>query len=245
MVGVADRLRAARTAAGYKTAKEFAVKHGIPQATYQLHESGKRGLGRQFSKKDPRETLEVYAEKLGVRPEWLRFAQGPMTAEKGKPQGENTPVDSTQQTVVPRNNPPVEWKQGARGAWEKDLPIIGNARGGEVGLFLDQGEVQGMTRRSPPLEGVTDAFAVYINDDSMFPAFEPGQVAHVHPHKPVKPDNNVVVELIDGSAFIKRLVRRTESHVICLQWNPKKEVRYEKSKVKRLYYVVGGFPEIW
>jgi len=39
-----ERLRKARVAAGYKTAAEFAAKHGIPQPTYQQHETAKRGL---------------------------------------------------------------------------------------------------------------------------------------------------------------------------------------------------------
>ena len=43
----AKRLMEARVAAGYATAKEFADKNNIPQPTYSLHESGKRGLKRR------------------------------------------------------------------------------------------------------------------------------------------------------------------------------------------------------
>lgn len=37
------RLTRARELAGYRTAKEFSDKHGIPQPTYSSHEAGTRG----------------------------------------------------------------------------------------------------------------------------------------------------------------------------------------------------------
>lgn len=122
--------------------------------------------------------------------------------------------------------------------WPKDLPIKGHAKGGLEGFFLDQGDTHGMARRPPALVGINDAFAVYVHDDSMYPAFEPGQVVWINPHHPIAPENNVVIEMHDGQAFIKRLKRRTAKQIICMQWNPKKDVVYEASEVKRLYYVL-------
>jgi phage repressor protein C with HTH and peptisase S24 domain len=63
MKSVGSRLKAARVAAGYKTAKEFADKHGLPQPTYANHENDKRGLRRQ--------TARYYADALDVTVEWL------------------------------------------------------------------------------------------------------------------------------------------------------------------------------
>lgn len=122
--------------------------------------------------------------------------------------------------------------------WPKNLPIKGHAKGGMEGFFLDQGETHGMARRPPALVGINDAFAVYVHDDSMYPAFEPGQVVWINPHHPIAPGNNVIIEMHDGQAFIKKLVRRTQKQVTCLQWNPKKEVTYDGALVKRLYYVL-------
>ena len=60
---VAARLKQARIAAGFKTAKQFADTHSIPQPTFALHESGRRGLTR--------EVATAYAGWLGVSVEWL------------------------------------------------------------------------------------------------------------------------------------------------------------------------------
>ncbi len=162
-----------------------------------------------------------------------------------KPQSERVPVDNNQSMVGSANQSGLAFSSGAQTlhSWPKDLKIVGHVKAGVDGVFLDQGEIHGMAYRPPALSGVKDAFAVYVHDDSMFPAFEPGYVAWVHPHRPVKPGDNVVVELKDGLALIKRLVRRTEKQVICQQWRPEKEVRYESAKVKRLYYVVGSYKE--
>lgn len=57
------RLKQARKRAGYKTAKAFSDRHGIPQSTYSLHETGKRGLTR--------EAALQYARLLNVSVDYL------------------------------------------------------------------------------------------------------------------------------------------------------------------------------
>lgn len=122
----------------------------------------------------------------------------------------------------------------------RDLRVLGYVKGGREGFFIDNGEVQGMTARPDFLAGVKDAYAVYVHEDSMFPAFEPGHLAWVNPLKPVKPGDSVVVQLGDGQSFIKRLKRRTEKFVICEQWNPAEEVKYKTSDVRAVHLVVGS-----
>ena len=68
------RLRQARERAGYKTAKEFAEKHEVPQPTYAMHESGKRGLRP--------DTAHRYADILGVSEAWLLTGSGPMQLQE-------------------------------------------------------------------------------------------------------------------------------------------------------------------
>ena len=60
---IARRLREARLAAGFKTAKQFADTHRIPQPTYAMHEGGQRGLRRDVA--------ATYARLLDVSVEWL------------------------------------------------------------------------------------------------------------------------------------------------------------------------------
>lgn len=233
----------ARKAAGYKTARAFADAHKIPQATYALHESGKRGLSRPFSAEDRRETLVVYADKLGVRAAWLRDGDEPMKAPSStlaKPEGDASSVDNPQRLVEAETKGRVSLVRESVDLNEDPvtLKILGHVKAGLEGFFLDQGEVQGMAPRPPILNGVKTAFAVRVRDDSMYPAYEPDDLVFVNPALPILPDKNVIIELIDGQAFIKRLVRRTEKAIICKQWNPPQEIRYDPKKVKAIYRIV-------
>jgi SOS-response transcriptional repressor LexA len=65
---VADRLKAAREAAGFDTAKAAADAIGIPVATYTQHENGTRGL--------PAGKARLYAKAFGATPEWLLYERG-------------------------------------------------------------------------------------------------------------------------------------------------------------------------
>ena len=66
------RLRLARVAAGFKTAKAFSDKFGVPQPTYSMHENGERSILGDVAQK--------YADWLGVRVVWLERGEGEMRA---------------------------------------------------------------------------------------------------------------------------------------------------------------------
>ncbi len=122
----------------------------------------------------------------------------------------------------------------------KDLKVLGFVKAGKVGYYPDNGETLEMTDRPPSLYGVPGGYAVYVDDVSMSPALKPGFILWVHPKKPALPGDNVIIQLIDGQAFVKELVRRTEKVLICKQWNPEEEVRYDQGKIKDVHLVVGS-----
>lgn len=68
IIRLGARLRVARKASGYRTAKAFILKHKIPASTYSQHESGAR--------MPDEETLKFYSKKLGINFDWLRTGQG-------------------------------------------------------------------------------------------------------------------------------------------------------------------------
>ena len=88
----AERLKQARLAAGFKTAKEFSDTHYIAQATYSTHESGKRGLKLQ--------TAQHYAELLNVSTAWILTGEGEgidikeITLPEKKRRPEVNPIDT-------------------------------------------------------------------------------------------------------------------------------------------------------
>jgi len=60
---IGNRLRGARKSFGCRSAREFAIKHGIPESTYSQHETGKRSLSP--------DTLMRYCKWLDIDPGWL------------------------------------------------------------------------------------------------------------------------------------------------------------------------------
>lgn len=68
---IAQRLRRARIAAGYRTQTEFSDKNGISQSTYHTHESGTKGLKRDIA--------QTYARILRIRLAWLLTGEEPMS----------------------------------------------------------------------------------------------------------------------------------------------------------------------
>lgn len=68
MSGLNDRLRHARLAAGYPTAKAAAQALGLAVATYTQHEADTRKAGSLDLSK-----IEAYARAFGCDPVWLAF----------------------------------------------------------------------------------------------------------------------------------------------------------------------------
>jgi transcriptional regulator with XRE-family HTH domain len=62
-----ERLKLARQAAGYVTAKNFAEANNIKYSTYRCHENGENAISQA--------TAEHYAALLKIEPEWLLFGK--------------------------------------------------------------------------------------------------------------------------------------------------------------------------
>ncbi|OLY47456.1 XRE family transcriptional regulator [Bartonella apis] len=60
---IGNRLKAARKAAGFSSAKNAIIALGINYPTYVAHENGNRGIGREM--------LKLYAKRFGVTTDWL------------------------------------------------------------------------------------------------------------------------------------------------------------------------------
>lgn len=126
----------------------------------------------------------------------------------------------------------MSYSQGVR-----DLPILGGAKGGADGVFLDNGTHFGMTERPPSVAGVQGAYAVEIYEDSMSPRFEPSETVPVHPHKTVIQGDDCVVQIApehDGGDihyFVKRFVSRNENEIVLRQFNPDKKIKFPSHRV--------------
>jgi phage repressor protein C with HTH and peptisase S24 domain len=124
-----------------------------------------------------------------------------------------------------------------------DVKLLGVTFGGDDGDFTFNGEVSDYVRRPPGITHVNNVFALYVLSDSMFPRYEPGEVIYCGGREPI-PGDHVVIEMFPegegrtSKSFIKRLVRRAGSEIIVSQYNPVKEITFDKYAIKNLWRVI-------
>jgi len=127
----------------------------------------------------------------------------------------------------------------------RDTPVYASAVGGARGHMIVDFEPIEWVRRPAPLEGVKGGFAVYVQGESMDPAYEHGDMALIHPHQPVRQGDTVLILLTDGNgsheAMIKRLVVATDDVVRLEQHKPHKTFELPRADVSKILKVVGKY----
>jgi phage repressor protein C with HTH and peptisase S24 domain len=124
-----------------------------------------------------------------------------------------------------------------------DVELLGVAYGGEDGDFTFNGQVNGYVRRPSGISRLRNVFATNVMSDSMSPRYEPGEIIYLGGREPT-PGDYVVIEMHPdeegqvGKAFIKKLKRRTASEIITEQFNPPKEVIFDRYRMKNLWRVI-------
>lgn len=117
---------------------------------------------------------------------------------------------------------------------------------GPDGWALWNGEVVDYVDRPSNLVGVSKAYAVYVVGDSMEPRYFAGELAFIHPFKPVTIGAFVLMQMVpphDGEApraFLKRLVKRSGDKVTFEQLNPHKIFTLKTSQIQSMHRVVGS-----
>ena len=227
MPSIGDRLRRAREVAGFAEATEAAREHGWPIPTYLSHENGTRGA--------PVKKLQMYASAFNVGLEWLLTG-----ADRGAPA--EAPA-----SLAPSNVGRTA-EASAATTWPRDLPVYRTAIGGaeEYGAFeFKMGDVVDYVRRPPRLQGVKQAFAVFVVGESMLPRFRPGGPTVIHPGVVPTPGDDVLVELRPSAeggpplGLIKRLVSRTETRLRLQQFNPSNDdIGVPLKRVLRVHRIV-------
>jgi phage repressor protein C with HTH and peptisase S24 domain len=209
----------------------LATKQGVSLRSLSARLGRGPSYLNDFVRKGSPDTLEMkdaltLARILEVRPSELGV--------------EENLVDISRQSVASPSKPSLTFDFRERPALQKDLPIRGHARAGQLGLFIDQGNHWGYAMRPESLRDVKEAYAVRVVDESMYPRYAPGNVLQVDPHRRPQPGDNVVIQIgEEGEAVIKELVRRTEKNVICKQFNPPEILEYKTAQVRAIHMVVG------
>jgi phage repressor protein C with HTH and peptisase S24 domain len=213
-----ERLMKARVEMGFASAQKAADGIGVPPSTYRAHENGSRPIGKDDAFR--------YGKALGVYGEWLWSGVGEM-------------IDKT--AALP--SPNAVFHQPYERRVIRKLHVKGRALGGEGGIMMIDGLVVDEVECLPSLENVTEAYAVYVAGDSMEPRYYAGEVAYIHPLRPPRKGDFVVVQVtVDGTVtgYLKRYVGWREDELIVEQFNPPKEIAFTRAMVKDVHLVVGS-----
>jgi SOS-response transcriptional repressor LexA len=125
-------------------------------------------------------------------------------------------------------------------AASRDLPVMGAVKGGSEGFYFNEGEPKEFVSRPSGLDVVANAFALYVDGDSMEPRYFAGEILYVNPNRPITRSCFVAVELQDGQGLIKQFVKRSDDIVLLRQFNPAKDLRLATRDVKRMYRITGS-----
>lgn len=129
-------------------------------------------------------------------------------------------------------------------AGQRNLPIMRTAAGSlGKGSFHLEDSVIDYVIRPDVLRDVPDAYGIYVDGDSMYPAHPHGELRIVHPHRPCQVGDTVVIiakYTEDGptEAWIKQLVRRSGDRIIVEQFNPKATIEFDKRFVVSCHKVL-------
>lgn len=142
----------------------------------------------------------------------------------------NVPVDApAKQTSAAPEFIHADIKVPTAREMPRDIPVLGTALGSLVddkfeGFQLEGGPID-YVRRPPGLTHAADAYAIYVQNDSMWPMHSAGDLRFANPHKPPKPGGTVIVQTRHwdsdpGQGYIKIFRRRTSTMLILEQLNP-------------------------
>ena len=158
--------------------------------------------------------------------------------------GQEDAVDTIKPTP---NAGPADVTLPYRSDMPRDVPVFGTAAGSAMGAKNGAWQLSGdpidYAGRMPGLVSARDAYGLYVENSSMEPRYPHGELVFVHPGKPVRPGDPVIVqtqshEHAPPETYIKILVRRTAGEVICEQYNPKAEIRFKADTIKALHRVL-------
>lgn len=128
------------------------------------------------------------------------------------------------------------------------MPIFGSAFGGADGAIMFDGDPVEWIKTPDYLVGVKRSYGVYVQGESMVPRLFPGNRLDVHPSKPPKRNDVVVIQLKPNApgepfeVYVKAFERRTSTHIIVTQYNPPREIEYPIDRVQGVHLVVGIIP---
>ena len=229
----------------YEKAADAARAIGLPVPTYSAHENGSRGITRDAGVR--------YADFFRVSVEWLLYGKGEPRPGTASPNGGEAPASLITPGSNARSFPSLQTAEPAgalsRFSGPRNVPVHGIAVGGENADFQFNGTTIDYAPRPSSIAHRQDVYVLYVANDSMSPRYEEGEPLYVDPHRTPAIGDYVVLELRQeregepSHGFIKKLKTRTPTKIILEQFNPRRDLEFERSDVKNLHREM-PYPEL-
>lgn len=185
-----------------------------------------RNILRGKSESPRIDTLEKIAAVLKTTPEWL-------TGRTDTPAAPITGEVRRGDAVIPQ-----------RDRMPNDVPVRGTAAGSHLaGAFQLDTQIVDWARRPPAMTGARDLYALYIEGTSMEPEHRPGDLRFVHPHKPPRIGDSIIVQIRAGrdseiEAVIGHYLKKTPTVLVIGKLNPLATVELKRDHVVAVHKVL-------
>ncbi|NMG39839.1 helix-turn-helix domain-containing protein [Chelativorans sp. ZYF759] len=126
-----------------------------------------------------------------------------------------------------------------------DVPVLGTAAGSHLrGAFqMDEANIVDWVRRPPALTGAKKAYALYVEGSSMAPEHNAGDLRFVHPGRPPRIGDTVIVQVRVGAnepieASIGHYLKKTPTMIVIGKLNPEAQVQLKLDTVIDIHKVL-------
>jgi phage repressor protein C with HTH and peptisase S24 domain len=168
-------------------------------------------------------TVKALADALEASESWLLTGDG---------DGDGPPPRVAEAHHRPRS------AQDRAAAAAETVPVLGGASGSALNACRLMRKASARVPRPPGLADVAGAYAIYVWNESMAPLHSQGDLRFVHPHKPPRRGDSVIVRLRNGEAYIKIYESRSGDWIACRQLNPAAQVKYSVDQVASVHRVM-------
>jgi phage repressor protein C with HTH and peptisase S24 domain len=124
------------------------------------------------------------------------------------------------------------------------LPVLGEAAGGEDGEYVFNGQIMDYAACPPALANVPNAYAVFMDGVSMIPRYYPREICYVHPSRPLRRDDHVVVQVrareegMPPRGFVKKFAGWKGNRLVLEQYNPPQEIIFSRDDVVSVHLII-------
>jgi len=120
------------------------------------------------------------------------------------------------------------------------IPLYGYVGAASEGRFtMAEQNLRGFVPMHPAQQHVREAFALEVNDISMSPRYEPGEIVYLAPNRWPTRDQDCVIVKKDSEGLLKRFVRREQDKVVLHQLNPPLDIDVSLDEIDSIHTVVG------